>query len=89
MPATFVRHGAGGVTISVMITNTKNSIISVSKAFAFGALAIGATAVGAMAVGAFAIGKLGIGKGRIEKLDIGELTVDRLVVRSRSSAETD
>jgi hypothetical protein len=75
-------------TISPMMKNPKQTLISASTGFALlavamGAAAVGAIAVGAVAVGAFAIGKLGIHQGRIEKLEIGDLIVDRLTIREQ------
>jgi hypothetical protein len=77
-------------TISPMMKNPKQTLISASTgcallAIAMGAAAVGAIAVGAVAVGAFAIGKLGIRQGRIDKLEIGDLTVDRLTIRERAA----
>ena len=72
--------------------NPKRTLISASTGFALlavamGAAAVGAIAVGAVAVGAFTIGKFGMCQGRIEKLEIGELTLDRLMIRERTTDE--
>lgn len=77
-------------TISAIMKNPKQTLISASTGFALlavavGAAAVGAIAVGAVAVGAFAIGKLGIRHGQIDKLEIGDLTVNCLTIREQTA----